>query len=167
MRDFGGTVTGVRFIGRESELRNIQGRIFGSRGFGSIAVVGLPRIGKTSLVSEAIRRTECDSDGQRSVVVRADVGAFGSADDLFRYLIDNLVEIVRSRNLGNELVEKRTNEALAKPAIDFNAVRKVFKSLRQVGAHIVCVLDEFDAGRRVFRNTPEFFHWLRRAELES
>ena len=51
--DFGGTVTGTRFIGREAELRTIASRVFGAGGFGSIAVVGLPRIGKTSLVSEA------------------------------------------------------------------------------------------------------------------
>ena len=52
--DFGTIITEDRFVGRKRELRTVASRIFGERGFGSIAVVGLPRIGKTSLVSEAI-----------------------------------------------------------------------------------------------------------------
>lgn len=159
--DFGGTVTGTRFIGRESELRTIKGRIFGAGAFGSIALVGLPRIGKTSLISETIRREELESNGQRPIMVRVDVGAFNSADGLFRYLLENLRGSIRSRKLDNELLERRVKEAFAKSAIDFNAIRTVFKSIRQTGARVVCVLDEFDAGRRVFKDAPELFHWLR------
>ena len=159
--DFGGTVTGTRFIGREPELRTIGGRVFGVQAFGSIALIGLPRIGKTSLISEAIRREGLKVDGQRPVVVRADVGAFDSADGLFRYVLESLLEGIRSQKLGNELLEKRVNETFAKSAIDFTSIRTIFKSLRQTGTRVVCVLDEFDAGRRVFRDAPELFHWLR------
>ena len=159
--DFGSTVTGARFIGRESELRTIEGRVFGAQAFGSIALIGLPRVGKTSLISEAIRRDGLVADVQRPIVVRADVGAFNSVDGLFRYVLENLLEGIRSRKLDNGLLERRVNEAFAKSSIDFNAMRTVFKSLRQTGARVVCVLDEFDAGRRVFRDAPELFHWLR------
>ena len=159
--DFGSTVTGSRFIGRGNGLHTIKARIFGSGGFGSIAVVGLPRIGKTSLVSEAIRRATCNLHGQDFAVARLDVGAFDSADDLLRCLIEDLTEGVRAGKIGSELTQKRVNEVLERPTIDFNAVRTVFKSLRQAGIRPVCVLDEFDAGRRVFKHTPRFFHWLR------
>jgi len=159
--DFGGTVTGERFIGRAAELRTLDSRLFGPAGFGSIAVVGLPRIGKTSLVSEAIRRAEPQAADLRSVVVRVDVGAFSSVDGLFRSLVEELIGGVRSRGLGNELVESRVERALAAPQIGFNEVRAVFKALRQAGVRPVCVLDEFDAGRRVFEDTPQCFHWLR------
>lgn len=37
----------------------------------------------------------------------------------------------------------------------------MFKALRRVGIRPVCVLDEFDAGRRVFEDTPRCFQWLR------
>ena len=46
--DFGGTRTDARFIGRESELRMIASRVFGAGGYGSVAVIGLPRVGKSS-----------------------------------------------------------------------------------------------------------------------
>lgn len=159
--DFGATITGERFIGRAAELRTIDNRIFGSAGFGSIAVVGLPRIGKTSLVSEAIRRAEPRAADLRSVVVRVDVGAFSSVDGLFRSLVEELIGGVRSRGLGNELFESRVKSALAAPQIGFNEVRAVFRALRQAEVRPVCVLDEFDAGRRVFEKTPQCFHWLR------
>lgn len=159
--DFGGTVTGARFIGREAELRTIASRVFGLGGFGSIAVVGLPRIGKTSLVSEAIRRAETGAVAQHSVVVRSNVGAAASVDSLFKDLIEALAENVRRRALGNDLIDRRITEVLASPVSDFGMVRAVFKALRRAGIRPVCVLDEFDAGRRVFENSPQCFHWLR------
>ena len=159
--DFGSVITGSRFIGRESELRTIGARIFGTSGFGSIAVVGLPRIGKTSLVSEAIRRARSDAAGQNVVVARADVGAFDSVNELLRCFAEDLIEEMRVGKICSDLIQKRMNEILSKQEIDFGTVRSMFRSLRQVGIRPVCILDEFDAGRRVFKDTPRFFHWLR------
>ena len=160
--DFGGTVTGTRFVGRESELRAIASRIFGARGFGSIAVVGLPRIGKTSLVFEAIRLAEESSSvWRRTVVVRSNVGTATSVDSLFRFLIDDLADSVRERGLGEGLVDKRIAEAIAAPVVGFGMVRAVFRALRRADIRPVWVLDEFDAGRRVFEDSPQCFHWLR------
>ena len=51
--------------------------------------------------------------------------------------------------------------ALSHRDMDFSVVRAVFKSLRRADVRPVCVLDEFDAGRRLFRETPQCFHWLR------
>ena len=160
--DCGVTVTGGRFIGREGELRTIASRIFGATGFGSIAVIGLPRMGKTSLISEAIRRAEESNPVWRStVVVRSNVGTAESVDGLFRLLIDDLAESLRERGLEDGLVDRRIAEAIAAPAVGFGEVRTVFRALRRARIRSVCVLDEFDAGRRVFENTPQCFHWLR------
>jgi len=159
--DFGATVTGDRFIGRAAELRTIDSRLFGASGFGSIAIVGLPRVGKTSLVAEAIQRAEPRAAELGTAVIRADVGAFSSVDRLFRSLVEELIGVVRRRRLGNALIETRIERALAGSVMGFNEIRTVFKSLRQAGVRPVCVLDEFDAGRRVFEDAPECFHWLR------
>ena len=118
--DFGATIIGARFVGRERDLRTLASRIFGERGFGSIAVIGLPRIGKTSLVSEAVRRAEARPIGRRLVVVRSNVGEPGSVGELFRTLIEELVEDVRCRGLEDDRVNQQTAEALASSAIDFS-----------------------------------------------
>ena len=159
--DFGGTVTGTRFVGRERELGTIASRIFGGGGFGSIAVVGLPRIGKTSLISEAVRRARDRPIWRRTVVVRSNVGAADSVDSLFRFLIEDLADCVHERELRDDLVDKRIADALASPVVGFSMVRAVFRALRRADIRAICVLDEFDAGRRVFEDTPQCFHWLR------
>ena len=163
--DFGGTRTDARFIGRESELRMIASRVFGAGGYGSVAVVGLPRVGKSSLVSEAIRRAEARAGERRTVVVRVNVGEFVTVGELFRRLIEDLVDAIDDQGLGNDEIGRRTTKALGQPETDFSAVRAVFRSLRRTDIRPVCVLDEFDAGRRLFKQTPQCFHWLR--ELSS
>lgn len=163
--DFGGTRTDTRFIGRESELRMIASRVFGAGGYGSVAVIGLPRVGKSSLVSEAIRRAEARAGERRTVVVRVNVGEFVTVGELFRRLIEDLVDAIDDQGLGNDEIGRRTTKALGQPETDFSAVRAVFRSLRRTDIRPVCVLDEFDAGRRLFKQTPQCFHWLR--ELSS
>lgn len=49
----GSAVQGTSFIGRENELRNISERLFGVE-FGNVAIVGIPKIGKSSLMQEAL-----------------------------------------------------------------------------------------------------------------
>ena len=85
--DFGTVISNERFIGRENELKRIESRLFGEGGYGSLALEGLPRIGKTSLVAEAIRRAQPRFSSLRVVVVRLDVGAFNSVPELFNTLI--------------------------------------------------------------------------------
>ncbi len=135
-----------------------------TRGYGSIAVIGLPRVGKSSLVSEAIRRADSRSKELRTVVVRANVGEFASVGELFRRLVEDLAEGIDSQRLSTGELNRRMTWALEQPpVIDFNfdTVRAVFKALRKAEVRPVCVLDEFDAGRRLFRETPQCFHWLR------
>ena len=159
--DFGGTVTGGRFVGREEELRAVANRIFGAGGFGSLAVIGLPRIGKTSLVSEAIRRAQGSSVWRRTVVVRSNVGTAESVNSLFRFLIEDVAACLRAGELRDHPVGKQIAGALTSPTIGFSAVRSVFRAIRRADIRPVCVLDEFDAGRRVFKDTPQCFHWFR------
>lgn len=159
--DYGTVISGERFIGRQKELRLVEDRLFGESGFGSLAVIGLPRIGKTSLLAEAVRKAEPKLGTLRAVVVREDVGAFGSIDDLFHSLIENLVERLRERGLATKAVELAAARALKASPITFERVRDVFRRIRQEGMRAVCILDEFDAGRYLFAGAAQCFHWLR------
>lgn len=51
--DYGRIVSGERFIGREKEIRMINQRVLGTA-YGNLAIIGLPRIGKSSLAWHAI-----------------------------------------------------------------------------------------------------------------
>lgn len=159
--DFGATVRGGRFIGRASELRMISSRVFGPGAFGSLAIIGLPRFGKTSLIAEAIRRSDAESSVHRTVVVRLSVGEFDSISEMFTRLIEALREVLEERNLSNLEIERRVLEALSEDVVNFDLVRRVFRAMRRSNVRAVCVFDEFDSGRRLFADTPQCFHWLR------
>jgi hypothetical protein len=159
--DYGTVVSGHRFVGRQDELRLISGRVFGEAGYGSLAVTGLPRIGKTSLVAEAVRANKERFESLRAVVVREDIGAFSSTEELFRSLISNLIDEIRTQELSTEKLELRAVQALESVPLTFERIRSVFRQMREASIRAVCILDEFDAGRYLFSNSPQFFHWLR------
>ena len=51
--DYGSIVRGDRFVGRKKELNTIKQRVLGPN-YGNLAIMGLPRIGKSSLAWEGI-----------------------------------------------------------------------------------------------------------------
>jgi len=163
--DVGTTISGVRFIGREDELYQIGNRLFGAGGFGSVALVGIPRIGKTSLVAEAIRRAQPKLKKLKAVIVNQDLGSYSSVEMLFRALIGDLVEKLRENGWLNEAIEGCATRVIDEPIMSFNAIRDVFGQIRRLGVRPICIFDEFDAGRYLLSGAPHCFHWLR--ELAS
>lgn len=159
--DFGTTVYGDRFVGRDDELRQIASRVFGKIGYGSLALVGLPKIGKTSLLAEAVRRAGPSLRDRKTVVTRVEMGTCQSIDDFFRTLIQDLVQGLRGQEWSNSRIEEHATRALERSPIPFACVRDVFRAVRQAGTRAVCILDEFDAGRYLFAGLPQSFHWLR------
>jgi len=159
--DVGGPVSDDRFVGRETELRTVDSRLFGKGGFGSLAVVGMPRIGKTSLVGEAVRRARPRFKDIRAVSVWIDVGTCSSIDGLFRTVITDFLQEARSAGLASLDMESVAAQSLQHPLGSFPPIRDFFKAVRRAGVRAICILDEFDAGRRLFAKHPECFHWLR------
>jgi hypothetical protein len=51
----GTAVEGSAFVGRQNEIRDISERLFGPE-FGNVAIVGIPKVGKSSLMQEALYR---------------------------------------------------------------------------------------------------------------
>lgn len=163
---FGSVVVGpTRFIGRDFELRRICSRVFGhGTDFGSLAIVGLPRVGKTSLVYEAIRRAE--AIGREELVVTCvDVSEFGSSGDLFRAVLGEIRDHLHPRSVDVRTILSVIDEALDADVVNFGSIRRVFGSLRRNGVRAVCVFDEFDASRRLSDSSPQFYSWFR--ELAS
>lgn len=163
--DVGETVTGERFVGRRDELRLIESRVFGEGGFGSLAIIGLPRIGKTSVVTEALRRSAVRLEQQKALVIGLDVGVFASVEELFTTLVKEILEACRHHGWSNDVIETRASRALDTVPLSFYEVRTLCRAVRQAGIRPVVVLDEFDAGRYLFSGMPQSFHWLR--ELSS
>ena len=52
---FGGIVDGSIFVGRKTETNDIWNRVLGNN-FGNVSIVGIPKIGKSSLMQQALKR---------------------------------------------------------------------------------------------------------------
>jgi hypothetical protein len=165
--DYGTVVSGDRFIGRAEEIRQLDGRLFGEGGFGSLAVTGLPRIGKSSLLRETLRRAAPKLSRLRAVVAREDVGACGSVDELFHALVRDLLDDLPRTGVAGDAVESINSCArhFLDTPVTIRNLRAVFRCIRQAGVRPICILDEFDAGRYLFAGATHCFHWLR--ELAS
>lgn len=95
----GSPVAGLHFVGRESELEALVARL--DEGESSAAIIGLPKVGKSSLAQVVISRL---SDSGR-VVHPLDAGAIATGEELFGALID----IVREATLAAPSIEPGQN----------------------------------------------------------
>lgn len=81
--DYGNLVIGDRFIGREAEISQIKNRILG-KSSGNISVVGLPRIGKSSLVWNTLIADKEELFKQKKLVIEINIGSVDNSRDLFK-----------------------------------------------------------------------------------
>ena len=66
--DYGTIVEGERFIGRKNEIASIHSRVLGNN-YGNLSIVGLPRIGKSSLVWNALLIQKSHLLSTRKIIV--------------------------------------------------------------------------------------------------
>lgn len=168
---YGSMATGSRFLGRDHEVEQLRDRLLTDpSGFASVAVVGLPRIGKSSLVKRAILDAPRDLLVERKAVVVtitvSTVGA-GKADQLLLHVLDEIVREVSEP--ATDGIPGFPQDQLARIAGDrtqpFSCLRRVLTALRRENYRVICILEEFDTIRNIFRNETHRFNQLR--ELAS
>ena len=114
----------------------------------SVNLVGMPKIGKSSLVYNVFE-TKTDEYYQKNVVV-ANISAkvFDSADDLFKNIIGAICKVI-SRDSDSwvysskllQLNEKIQNESIGKGG--YLTLCEFFKIMNSYKRRVVCVVDEF------------------------
>lgn len=72
--DYGKIIHGDRFIGRIPEIRAIEQRVIGREKYGNLAIMGLPRVGKTSLAWQAIMEKKDDLLAMSTIPIFVSVG---------------------------------------------------------------------------------------------
>ena len=81
--DYGGIVCESRFVGRKSELLQIQQRVLG-QSYGNLAIMGLPRIGKSSLAWQAIMVKKISLLEEKTLPIFFQVGSCDSAEVFYK-----------------------------------------------------------------------------------
>jgi hypothetical protein len=147
--DYGSIVEGKRFVGRKSAIEAIHNRVLGSN-YGNLAIMGLPRIGKSSLAWNALMTKKGELSKRKILIERINVGSISSSKEFYLKLMDKIMPNVRtlSFELYNQLSESRKiyNESNSENEIEF-----FFALVKQSNYRLIYVLDEFDNVTNFFK----------------
>jgi len=165
LADYGSIISGDRFIGRENEINNIKNRVLG-RNFGNISIVGLPRIGKSSLVWQALMVDKENLLREKKVVIRINVGEINSTESFFNYLIDEVYFEIEGLIDDNQKIRRiydKLNNVNLKKIEKRKYLQRFFKTINREQLRIIFILDEFDHIKIFFK--LEDFQLLRELSI--
>jgi hypothetical protein len=153
--DNAGIVTGDRFVGRQSEINEIHARVLGKL-YGNLAIVGLPRIGKSSLVWNALIPLKEKLLQEKHILAYISISSGDSAINFFKGLAlaildeiefeKDLVDIYRRlESIYNDIKSNQNDR------FEFlNQVKKFCKFCKRSNLHTTFILDEFDYSENIF-----------------
>ena len=154
VEDYGGIVCDTRFVGRKHELTQIEQRVLG-QSYGNLAIMGLPRIGKSSLVWQAIMTKKDALLKDNTLAIFFQVGSCDSAEAFYKqfvgYVHDELeifCEDERYEKYSYRVLEELSNATEKSRIIPL--VQKYFKYVKLLGFKIIYILDEFDSVQSLF-----------------
>lgn len=171
----GKIVSGDRFVGRDNELSDINQTSVVNRA--NLAVVGMPRVGKSSLVWQGLVRDDAKKElfqDYKIVVVYIDCSTINLTSRFYHLIGSKLIDELK-RNYDNcpglnSYVDENIAEYLN--CIDNNPreLDSLFPNLfeelfREYKISVICVLDEFDKVKNFFE-TKDFMR-LREAAYTS
>jgi len=161
---YGNIVYGERFIGRKDALRIFQNRIIRPREAGNLAIIGLPRIGKSSLVYKALIERKKELVAQNLLPIWINLGTYNEALVFFRSLITHCVVEMEQLNWLSEPIDRAACRVLNNKiswSEGYYEIQRFFQKVRQAGYHILLILDEFDHARHLFKGDIVGFQRLR------
>ncbi|HEV3038465.1 MAG TPA: AAA family ATPase [Candidatus Angelobacter sp.] len=148
--DVGTIVTGKRFLGRQAEVGFLQARVINGSGFGSVAVVGMPRSGKSSLVHNALLSDHPKLLERRVLAVELDAGCCNDFTELFSASTQEIsAAAVRCGLATPQLLQLSDSVKNATSDELFFAVRGFFRVITRLNWRPLVVIDEFDSARNL------------------
>ena len=149
---FGGIVQGTRFCGRRNELEVLRERVLGEN-FGNLAVIGLKRIGKSSLVWHGIMEDKESLLENNILPIYLCTGIYTNAESFFNAMTNNVCEelelycsdqkIEKLLAINNKIIK----ESVAEDRTDLRL--KFFRLLRKLKYRPLFILDEFDSAQDI------------------
>jgi len=145
----GNIVTGEKFIGRDEYINRCLKKL---KGGGSVALRGIPRIGKTSLAVKLLNSLEDQIDGWNIVSIFIDLSTCLTFFHFWRRVVDEIEKtydgVTTDITLGELLHNVKTASDDYEKISD--AIRSIFTYLCKIKVRTVLCIDEFDSVCRVF-----------------
>jgi hypothetical protein len=139
---YGRSVTCGRLVGREKEIGKVVDYLIA--GAGSINVVGEPRVGKSSVVREAVRRAR--EANPSILIVDLSLSLMNDAASFYRALMDDILEECAA--LGVPLPLRIPELPCTTEEDAFSRCERGLRMLARRGVTCVVILDEFDFVRK-------------------
>jgi hypothetical protein len=153
--DTAGIVIGERFVGRKSEISEIHTRVL-SELYGNLAIVGLPRIGKSSLIWNALIPLKGKLLQEKHIVTYVSISSGDSAVNFFKGLTLAVLEEIEFREELFDIFKRLRiiyNDIKKHHKDRFellNQVKKFFKFCKNASIRTSFILDEFDYAENIF-----------------
>jgi hypothetical protein len=162
--NYGGVAFGTRFIGRKKELKFFTERIINSPNPQDISIVGAPKIGKSSLVREALMEKKSELIAKKKIPIWINMGTFDTPENFF----SGIVFKTYSELEGLSLINKEINNNFSKITHEnvslverSHYIEKFFETIKRMDFDVVFIFDEFDHARKLFKGNLSGFQTLR------
>jgi Swt1-like HEPN len=155
----GNIVYGDDFIGRQNEIRTIQQRVIDSPKSGCLAIVGAPRIGKSSLAYHALIYPKNLLIEQKILTFRINLPDVKNYHELFQEFVKQTLAALDDADFEDESLFVKGRSLLEKNLqwLDLQfEVRQFFKKVKRSQWRVIAVIDEFDEARHIFRDGVGF-----------
>ncbi|SRR5579884_125402 len=162
--NYGSIVCRERFIGRKDALRDIENRVIRPLESGNLAIIGLPRIGKSSLAYKALVERKKELNAKKLLPIWINISTYDQAFVLLHSLVTYCVEELKELNLLSKPIREASQHVLdSKSSLsnNYGHIQRFFQKVRQFGYRIVFILDEFDYARYLFKGDIVYFQRLR------
>jgi len=162
--DYGNIVAGDRFIGRKDSLRVIANRVTRPQEPGNLAIIGDPRIGKSSLAYKAVIESRAVLISKRLLPIWINLATYDQPPIFFKSLITRCIDELEDLNWMTEKIQRAANHALQDEVSwseGYTRIQRFFEKIRQSNIRILFILDEFDHARFLFKGDISGFQGLR------
>ncbi|MGP2440523.1 ATP-binding protein [Streptomyces sp. JW3] len=161
----GHPVHGDGHVGRSGPIEVLRERVLSQPTAGATAIIGPPRIGKSSLAYHVFMRPEARVAFPQLLPVWMNVRTQAGVQQVFRRLSDDVWDALTERSAE---IDRRTADAYhraVEPGLPWaqaqSETQEFLRLVRRRGWRVVLILDEFDAARDVFKTEPGTFQALR------
>ena len=157
-------ISGDRFIGRKDNLKFIESRIKRPKEAENIAIIGEPRVGKSSLVYKAIMDCKDELTDNNLLPIWINLGTHEQISNFFCSMVSCCVNEMVNLNWINNSIQDSANIVLNtnQPWSEkYFHIQQFFRKVRQADYRVIIILDEFDSARSLFKDSISGFQKLR------
>lgn len=153
--DYGRIIHGDRFIGRKTIINNIENRIIHPNTPGNLAIIGMHRIGKSSLAHKVIIEQKDNLIKKRILPIWMGVASYDLSSDFFHALVKRCAREMKRLNWLSDEVQELADYVL-ETEDSWDEIKDFFIEVKEIGYRMLLILDEFDHTRHLFKGNTAF-----------